>query len=497
MLLRPALDAFVGLALVATVCFGGSFLLIPAFLGAFFFGLAVARLSSTIRAIDPLPMLSLLALAAAPWLAAEVVDVALARRNLVAPGASWLAAAVAGWIVLPLLPAPTHACVDDDAIGVERWMRAIGRALAGADERRRRMPPLMLDLAGLALGALLVAPREILVRVAETAWSDTWGLVPIVFGAAPALVLVPIASAILAVQDDALLADPAGGAARSPLWLTTPLVAGIGLTLVALLHVPTRAHERHIGATLDGWSTSDAAVGEVTVTQLRGAFVVDSPRGSEHVLGPHGAWTMGLRRGDDTIWMAFAVPGGARLVSAVHRNGERLDDSLPLRIATRWTPVAWALLGALALGALLLMALRPGRLHRLTRPSRRLTSGTLQLEPGASLRRDGHRTFLEGHAVFCGDDGSTVLSLDESAFLLGVPGGSNASVRVTLASPSAAASLSLRTGASPLPAGSVLLGPAGPVDTLLSTAMQRSAVAPVVAMSALAAGLSLALLLAL
>ena len=502
-LARCGVLTYLFLAAAAGVSFGGAFLLVPVFVGLALVAVLFMRLGVMERALEPLPLGLLLAIGAAPFAAYALVDFALGFVELNAPGAPLLAGAVAGWVALPLLSVPGHL-----VIGGEGPRHALGRALAGADERRTRYGTVAVALTGLAYGALLVAPHAALAPEFGRMLSRSNSLAvafPLILAALPVTLLVPALSVILAEHDNALLSRPVGGAARSPLVMTVPLLVAIGLSIAALAHVPAFPADQ-----LEGRATIDPPFAPLPIGVTVGVpwawvpltrrsdttFEVRSATRTYTVRGPRGARSAGTVAG--ALGRTGLVFSGEHLtVVWIDAKGNRVDDDVVSRIRSRLDGIDAALFAALLLGALLIHLLRPGRLHRLTRPSRVLVPGTLTLDPNAVPSQRGARTYLNGTGLFVADDGGAVLSLDERTLLLGLTALPEDGTKVTLATPSRPPSLALRSGTVPIPKDAVLVGDREPADAVLSTAMQRSAAVPLLLMSALATALCVHLVFAL
>jgi hypothetical protein len=505
-LARCGLVPYLVLATAAGLSFGGAMLVLPVFAGMALLAVLFMRVGVMERALEPLPLGLLLAIGAAPFAAFELVDFALSVAGLEAPGAPLLSSAIAGWVALPLLSVPGHL-----VIGGEGLSHGLGRALAGADERRMRYGTVAVALTGLAFGALLVAPHAALasdfnvLMVSASLWQGSrisFEFAPLILAALPVALVVPALSVILAEHDDALLSRPVGGAARSPLVMTVPLLVAIGLSIAALAHVPACPTERLAGRSAipslpRGVTVSvPSAWVPVTLTNDR-AYEVRSATRTYTVRGPRGGRTVGTIAGaKGRTGLVFS--GEHLTVVWIDAEGNRVDgDDVISRILSRVDGIDAALFAALLLGALLIHLLRPGRLHRLTRPSRVLVPGTLTVDPDAVPSQRGARTYLNGTGLFVADDGGAVLSLDEHTLLLGLTTLPEDGTKVTLATPTRPPSLALRAGTMPIPKDAVLVGDREPVDAVLSTAMQRSAALPLLLMSALATALCVHLVFAL
>lgn len=521
---RAGLLPYLFFGCVGGLAFGGAILVLPLVFGFAAWSLSFARVGLSERAVDPLPLFTLFGLGSAPYVAAELVDAALRHANLVAPAAPILAAAIAGWVALPLTSMPAHF-----AFRRETALSAIGRALAGADERRARYGTIPMALAGMVLGALVVAPRwlcdsdfnlfvaiEALSRRAPMGYAY-W---PVALAALPVMLVFPALSAALAQHDDVLLSRPVGGAARSPLQMTLPLFCAVGLALTALLFVPARASEPyggafeihgHVPSTPPGLTVTLAGQGLADWQwELEGgrAFEVTSGRGTELVVGPLESRTAGIVAGfDGATGLLFhdvpSSPGerGSYVVSWLDAEGRRLDDSFAHRVYARFDRRSFGLLAALVLGALLLHRLRPGHLHRLTKPGRFTVRGTLDLDDDTlPVRRGARVVLLRGRGsvgTFRSDDGGVIMALTQATLLLGLPSLPDTGTKVVLVTPTRPASLALREGIAALPEGSAIVGDEQPVDTVLGTAMYRSAAIPLLVSSAIATVLCVRLVLSL
>lgn len=511
--MRIDLVAYLAGMLVAGLFMGGAYYVVPPLLAL---GIVVAFFSrltqgEPLRAVPA--ALGLVALGAAPFVAAQLLDAMLRAASHHVPHAGLLVGAVAGWIVLPVIAAPAH------------WLRgrgsvwdALARALSASSERRRGLGTIAFGLMGVALGAVLVAgwsaaelvtsPGDLpnlLLALASSPWEgDPTRLFLLGPVFVPITMAAPMASATLAEQDDWLLAGDVAPP-RPPIHAAVPLWVAVALMLGALATAPVPAWQPYGGdpaAVERGgtrrWHTllenivrdvgerpAPAPLDEVLAPQP--VVQVLGPHGPTLVLGPRGGRFLGVSPG--RLDLVFETEAGALVAVPLDPEGRRLDDGPATRLAVRAaSPLGGAALFAAILllaGTLALPRLRPGLLHRVLRPGRFELGGTIELDPGAQVTRIGRRVRVSG-GVFRSDDGEVVLRVEPRVLVLGMDGLPAGSTRATLLSPARPAELSLRSGTAPFPASAVLLGLGEPRNAALGHEMHRSAVLPVLLLSLLA-----------